>query len=399
MVLVADHLVTLLLPALGGRTRPGFNVFDVMHHGTHEKQLSNVFAWLLDHEGTHGLGDRFQQIFIGVVNQKRSAGNEITLGSYSVRQEVNVAGSNDPMDIADLVLEDDDTTIVIENYYTSDGHGHSYEDYLAFGARSGKQSVVVMLCAAVNSALLADGWDNAAVVSYSDLVIPLVEWVDGDASYRRMHPDQVTFLRHLHSRFVKDRNMNDDDMIRFVGAMCATGQAKHYRTQSPEAAAVNFADALREQALDHFGESRAWLQRVKAALRNYASRSLVPQLGEVFGSGSISEASANYAGIYQWTINFKMAAEDGGPEAPLQLKFGPSAWFANESDDHWRKVVAHPDYTRVFLTRSQAREIRQSDVTLREVLDGLPTDDFRLRDELVALLNALDRGFPGESAT
>ena len=25
-----------------------FNVFDVMHHGTHEKQLSNVFAWLLD---------------------------------------------------------------------------------------------------------------------------------------------------------------------------------------------------------------------------------------------------------------------------------------------------------------------------------------------------------------
>ena len=50
-----DQLVTMLLAALARRTAPSFNVFDVMHHGTHEKQLSNVFAWLLDDGGTHGV--------------------------------------------------------------------------------------------------------------------------------------------------------------------------------------------------------------------------------------------------------------------------------------------------------------------------------------------------------
>lgn len=385
-----DQLVSVLLPALAGRsTAPSFNVFDVMHHGTHEKQLSNVFAWLLDHEGTHGLGRGFQQIFIDALNRQRPARAEIAHGSFSVRQEVNVSYPDEPMDIADLVLEDEDTVLVIENYYTSDGHGHSYEGYLKFGARAGKQSVVVMLCAGVDSALLVDGWDQAAVVSYADLIAPLADRIEGDA-YRREHPDQVAFFRQLHSRFIKDRNMNDDDMIQFIDAMCISGQAKHYRTQSLEAAGVNFADALREQALDQFGESRAWLQHVKAALKHYSTHSLVPQLRAVLGASSVTEASANYSGIYQWTINFKAAAEDGGLEAPLQLKFGPSAWFANESDGQWDKCVASPDYARLFITRIKTKEIRQSAIPLREILDGIAKDDFRLRNEVVSLLNGVD---------
>ena len=44
-------LLTILVPMLSNRARKAFNVFDVMHHGTHEKQLSNVFAWLFDAEG------------------------------------------------------------------------------------------------------------------------------------------------------------------------------------------------------------------------------------------------------------------------------------------------------------------------------------------------------------
>jgi hypothetical protein len=44
---VPDHLLTVLAPMLTNRPQRRFNVFDVMHHGTHEKQLSNVFAWLL----------------------------------------------------------------------------------------------------------------------------------------------------------------------------------------------------------------------------------------------------------------------------------------------------------------------------------------------------------------
>lgn len=36
-------LVTALLPVLHRSLDARFNVFDVMHHGTHEKQISNVF--------------------------------------------------------------------------------------------------------------------------------------------------------------------------------------------------------------------------------------------------------------------------------------------------------------------------------------------------------------------
>ncbi len=46
-----------------------FNVFDVMHHGTHEKQISNVFGWLLDTEGSHQLGDTFLRIFIDEITR------------------------------------------------------------------------------------------------------------------------------------------------------------------------------------------------------------------------------------------------------------------------------------------------------------------------------------------
>ena len=91
----------------------------------------------------------------------------------------------------------------------------------------------------------------------------------------------------------------------------------------------------------------------------------------------------------QWTINFEVRdeGEDIG-EARLQLKFGPSAWFANEqATSTWKRTVdrALVDYSHVFITRAKYREIRQSSVTLREVLDGLEPDDRRLHDEIVDL--------------
>ncbi|MGO2186450.1 MAG: PD-(D/E)XK nuclease family protein, partial [Brevibacterium aurantiacum] len=46
-----------------------------MHQGTHEKQLSNIFAWLLTVDGTHGLEDKFQQTFITRVNGRVHSDN------------------------------------------------------------------------------------------------------------------------------------------------------------------------------------------------------------------------------------------------------------------------------------------------------------------------------------
>lgn len=335
------------------RSEAEFNIFDVFRHGSHEKQLSDVFAWLLDAEGTHRLGNAFQRIFIQEVNRGLRESEPIPQGSYSVRQEVNTADPDKSMDIADLVLEADSTVLVVENYFTSYGHGHSFKGYRKFGARSGKRSAVVMLCQNVSPAGLTDGWENAAVVTYSSLVEQLTRLVEGDEPYQRTRPQQCSFFSHMHNHFVRGRRMNDDDLIRFIDAMCITGEAERYRPGS-ESAAVNFADMLRERALEQFGESRDLLRRVKAMLRTYCLGVLKAQVDEALGDERITEVSANYQGIYQWTINFRTAGEAADSEERLQVKFGPSAWFANEKDRYWTRKVpaADADYSRLFLTRS-----------------------------------------------
>ena len=66
---VDEQLVTGLLPVLAKKPQEEFNVFNVMRYGGHEKQLSDIFAWLLDANGTHKLGDEFLRIFIDEVNR------------------------------------------------------------------------------------------------------------------------------------------------------------------------------------------------------------------------------------------------------------------------------------------------------------------------------------------
>jgi hypothetical protein len=145
---------------------------------------------------------------------------------------------------------------------------------------------------------------------------------------------------------------------------------------------VNFADMLRERALEQFGQSPELLQRVKATLRTYCLGVLKAQVNLALADERITDVSANFQGIYQWTINFRIPGEAGGSEAPLQVKFGPSAWFGNEKDDYWKRTVpaADADYSRLFLTRNPTKEIRQ------EVLDGIGPGDLRLRDEIVTLM-------------
>jgi hypothetical protein len=332
-------MVTGLLPVLAKKPREEFNVFKVMRYGGHEKQLSDVFAWLLDAEGTHKLGDAFLRTFIDEVNRGlRDAevnrglrdAEPIAHGSYGVRQEVNTAEAGDEEDIADLILEDDNTVLVIENYYTSSGHGHSYYGYLKFGKREGsKRSVVVLLCATQNSAEQSDGWEHASVVTYSSLLQRLMNDVASDERYKRDSAAQYSFIDQMHKRFVKGREMNDDALIDFIEAMCRTGEAGRYGWKPIEPAAVQFADSLREQAKAQFDESRELLRRVKTALRSYAAAVLKGQVNEELAREYITKVSANFQGTYEWTVNF-FTSDDSEPV--LQLKFGPSAWYANEVD-------------------------------------------------------------------
>ena len=383
-------LATALLPVLRRSLEARFNVFDVMHHGTHEKQISNVFRWLLETEGNHHLGDTFVRIFIEEVNRGLVGREPFAPVAYLVLQEVNTSDAGDEEDIADLVLENDDAVIVVENYVTSDGHGHSYDRYSGYSQRDGRDGAVVLLCHDHDSVLQTMGWENASVVTYGRLMDRLRNEIQSIRLYRQRYPEPYSFIDQMHRKFVMRRSgVEDRQVLDFIIAMCATGEAGRYGEQRHSSAAERFANDVAEQARERFGEGREMLGRVKVRLRNYAAQVLKGQLDATLGNGFVSNVSARYAGTYQWTINFDVPDEgETFGEHRLQLKFGPSAWFANEKDAHWKRTVDPEvaDYSRLFLTRASTREVRQSDVTLEEVLDGLTPSDLRLHDEILKLL-------------
>lgn len=380
-----EELVTALLPILAKRSEREFNVFTVMHHGTHEKQLSNVIAWLLDADETHKCGDAFLRIFLDEVN--RGLGGTaapIGPGSFSVRQEVNTSKPGKPMDIADLVLEDHDTVIVVENYYMSSGHGHDYNGYLEFGKRGDKRSVVVLLCQNENRAEQTDGWEKAPVVTYATLLEKLFRQVEENGDFKSKCSQQYSFIRQMQLYFVKGRPMDDEGLVDFIDALCKTGEARHFGTQKNEDAAINFGDQLREEAVRRFGESRELLRRIKWKLRDYGKGTLSSKVNAALGEQYVGEVSATYQGNYEWTVNFFSVGDNRSPA--FQLKFGPSAWYAiaNHGDFVASGTSVAPDYTHVFIACN--KKIRQSVVTLQEVVNGLSPDDTRLLDEVLGVI-------------
>lgn len=383
-----DQLVTSLVPILADRSEAEFNVFDVMHHGTHEKQLSNVFAWLLDTDGSHKLDDAFQRIFIDEVNRGLGRDLSISKGEYSVRQEVNTSESGVGMDIADLVLEDDETTIVVENYYTSDGHGHNYEGYLNFGARDGKRSVVVLLCENESRGSLTDGWENAPVVVYASLLERLHIHVDSDSVYKQKYPELCSFFEHMHRRFAGRMRMNDESLVDFINVLCKTGEAGYYGMVKKDHAAISFGDHLREEAMQRFEESVELLTRVKHRLRDYCRGTLRDEVNEALGEQLLGEVRARYVGRFEWFI--ALFGVSGGEKAMVHLEFGPTAWVAlEETESATLDPDVTPDYTRLLITTPSGRA-RQSEVSLNEVLDTFSPDDTRLRDEVVQVIRESD---------
>ena len=387
---MSDDLVTEFLPILGRSLERGFNVFDVMHHGTHEKQLSNIFAWLLDVGGSHNLDDGFLNIFVDEVNAA-SPSAPVPHERYRVRQEVNTGLGLDDVDIADLVLEGESAVIVVENYFTSDGHGHSYERYLEFGRRENRQAVGVLLCREENRACQAQSWEDAAVLTYGPLIARFAGAVDGDATYQRKNSEAYAFIQQLQRKFVREKGLvSEQDVIRFLTAMCDTGGVRRFGESPREKAAERFASDLAVQARERFDEGLEVLRRVKGLLRDYAAGPLSEQLNASLVGQRVQTVRAPYAGIYQWTIILDVMGEGDVIAATIQLKFGPSAWFANEQDAHWKRTIdpVLADYSCVFVTHVEAGVIRQSTVTLQDVLDGLEPTDTRLHDEAIRLLGS-----------
>lgn len=386
----ASELVTTLVPSLSRSLAEQFNVFRVMHHGTHEKQLSNVFAWLLDPEGTHELRDAPQRLFLDLVNAQLPAESRLPRSGYEVAQEVVTPGHEallnpESADIADILLSSPTAAVVVENYGTSDGHGHDYRRYLALGTAGDRDAVVVLLCQRREKHLQRDGWEQAVVITYSELLTAVCTHTAGDRAWTKQHPDQHFFLRQLFEHFVEGpATMNTDDTLAFLTAMCETGESARYGYQPHDRAAEELGDLIAAQARRQFAESRALLAATKGALRDFARGALMSQVNDRSATGQLEKVVTRFSGQWQWCVELHRAEE----LPTVFLQFGPTAVAERERVPH---LLGNPDYSQVFVALQDravdgVSRIKHSGVYLSEVLEGLASDDVRLRDAVLAIV-------------
>lgn len=330
--------------------------------------------------GRTDFGPAFQRLFVEHVNRSLHPQSVLPTSGYRVLQEVDTSGHDVVgKDIADIVLDGDHATIVVENYESSDGHGHHYPGYLAFGAQGGKRSVVVLLCVRRESHRQTEGWEQAVVVTYADLLHDLRALVAAEPAWRRKCPEQLFFLEEMFRHFLEGVAAVDvEDRITFIKAMCETGEGERYGYRPQAVAAQEFANLLGQHALRQFEEGRATLSEVKSALRRYCQHALIGQANAALPKGQVVDVYARFVGQWEWCVTLERAAS-----APfLFLEFGPTAAAQNALAP---EPLSSPDYTKVFVTRKPTRQgtidyIAQTTVGLDEVLRGLSVDDFRLRD-------------------
>lgn len=386
-----DRLVTALIPSLSNSLAKHFNLFRVMHHGTHEKQISNVFAWLLHAGGTHGLGDAFQQIFVAQVNRALADCDQLPPTGYQVHQEVDTSGHSAlGKDIADIVLASERASIVIENFESSDGHGHDFALYLAHGAAGGKQSVVVLLCAKFEPALQKNGWQKAVVITYASLLDALRSHIAGDAAWSRTHPQQRFFIGQMVEHFGGGTvSIGEEERIAFIKSMCDTGESARYGQRPQKLAAKQFADLLAQHATRSFEEGRNTLGQLKKALKRFAEQTLAEQVNAACAEADITGVEARFVGQWEWCIT--LARADSKPS--VFLEFGPTAVVENARAP---KPLVDPDYTKVFVTRYATGyegidHIIETDVGFEAVLAGIDANDTRLRDAVISAIRAQHR--------
>lgn len=387
---IAPELVTALVPSLSRSLAEQFNVFRVMHHGTHEKQLSNVFAWLLDAQGTHELGDAPQRIFLDLVNAARPEDACLPTTGYAIAQEVVTPGHEgmlDPesADIADIVLSSPKAAVVVENFGTSDGHGHDYRRYLALGTAGGRAAAVVLLCERRATHLQRDGWEQAVVVTYAEYLHALRAHVADDRSWTRLHPDQHFFIRQLFEHFVEGPvAMNTEDTLSFLTAMCETGESARYGYLPRERAAQELGELIAAQARRQLEESRALLTSTKRLLKEFVTSTLVAQVHEEFTESTVTEVNVRFQGLWEWCIELRRGVD----HPSVFLVFGPTAVAVQERVP---RKLEYPDYSQVFITLQNKSVggnslISHAGVRLTEVLDGLAADDVRLRDAVLRIV-------------
>jgi hypothetical protein len=107
------------------------------------------------------------------------------------------------------------------------------------------------------------------------------------------------------------------------------------------------------------------------------------QLNAELQSGPVTSVHTQFQGQWEWCVTLRRA----DPHPNIYLEFGPTAVVENARVP---SPVAEPDYSRIFVTRQAEADgidqMRQTDVSLIEVLTGLSDNDLRLRDAALAMI-------------
>ena len=109
-----------------------FNVFEVLGIEKQEVRHSAFLAWLLDSNGTHGLGDYFLRRFLWRVTTYARTHEITAITAFDVDRrklrDVNVATERHRIAIL-LTSQEDEFVCAIENKVSSGEHGNQLERY------------------------------------------------------------------------------------------------------------------------------------------------------------------------------------------------------------------------------------------------------------------------------
>lgn len=374
-------MVTALIPSLSKSLAAQFNVFRVMRYGTHEKQLSDVFAWMLTPDETHELGDAFQRIFVEQVNEHLTDSKKLPVNGYRITQEVNTSQKHESgQDIADVVLTRAGASIVIENFYTSDGHGHDYSKYLAYSQLEDRHGVVVLFSATRDAHLMRHGWEHSVSLTYQEVLKPLADHLSKNRAWVSANPNQNFFINQLFEHFLEGPGtVNVDDQLAFIETMCATGESTRYGKRPTKAASEEFASVVALHARRQFDDGRQLLAEIKDRLYASVKGSVVTQLNAILVEGKITKVRRNWTGQWLWSVTLHR----DGEHPDFFFQFGPSAVSQNAA---MPDPIASPDFSKIFVSSDTLQRTVQSDVSMKDLLEGLPAVDTRLRDSALELL-------------
>lgn len=176
--------------------RREFNAFDVLRYAEYEIRHSNVVAWLLDTAGTHGIGRRFLEWFLGQARLPGKLPDKIVRGDGG--QTVRVERELYYVDVAIFLESDQGRHIVaIENKpgWASPEH---YDQARAHVERLGKKYPGHKRKEHIHGVLLSSSREG--IEGQDD--IPHVSWRDVGKQIETMH-DEGAFVEKEVAAFIR----------------------------------------------------------------------------------------------------------------------------------------------------------------------------------------------------